>query len=62
MGLPGQRSPKLVSQVPFLQGLFGTFPLTPLDWAIVVGGSATIVPVLETAKWMERKGWFGKLD
>lgn len=52
----------LILYVPFLQGLFGTFPLTALDWAIVVGGAATIVPVLETAKWMERKGWFGKLD
>lgn len=48
--------------VPFLQRLFGTFPLTLVDWAIVVGGAATIVPVLETAKWMERRGWFGKLD
>jgi len=22
----------------------------------------TIVPVLETAKWMERRGWFGPLE
>ncbi len=48
--------------VPFLQRLFGTFPLTVEDWLIVAGTAFTIVPVLEAAKWMERKGWFGKLD
>ena len=48
--------------VPFLQGLFGTHPLTPEDWAIVGGAALTIVPVLELAKAAERRGWFGALD
>jgi len=30
---------------------------------LIVGGLAiTIVPVLEIAKWMERKGWLGKMS
>ena len=34
--------------------------LLPLvDWLILVGAALTIVPVLETAKWMARRGWFG---
>jgi hypothetical protein len=24
--------------------------------------AATIAPVLEPAKWMERRGWFGRMD
>jgi Ca2+-transporting ATPase len=52
----------LILYVPFLQKLFGTFPLSPLDWAIIGGAALTIVPVLELAKWLERKGLFGKLD
>ena len=48
--------------VPFLQDLFDTFPLTLEDWLIIGGVALTIVPVLETAKWMERRGWFGALD
>ena len=36
--------------VGFLAGLLG------------IGGGFTIVPVLETAKWMERRRWFGRLD
>jgi Ca2+-transporting ATPase len=48
--------------LPFLQGAFGTNSLTLVDWLIVGGLSLTISPVLELAKWMERRGWFGKLD
>jgi Ca2+-transporting ATPase len=48
--------------LPFMQGAFGTFSLTLVDWLIVGGLSLTISPVLELAKWMERRGWFGKLD
>jgi Ca2+-transporting ATPase len=48
--------------VPFLQRLFDTFPLTGLDWLIVGGAALTIIPVIELAKWMERRGWFGRLD
>ncbi|MGL6279151.1 MAG: cation-translocating P-type ATPase, partial [Gaiella sp.] len=49
----------LVVYVPFLQGAFGTFPLTASDWALVLVTSATIVPVIELAKLLERRGWFG---
>jgi hypothetical protein len=29
---------------------------------IVAGLAVTVVPVLELAKWMERRGWFGSVD
>ncbi|HMQ34432.1 MAG TPA: HAD-IC family P-type ATPase [Chloroflexaceae bacterium] len=48
--------------LPFLHSAFGTFSLPPVDWLIVVGLAATIVPVLELAKWMARRGWFGALS
>ena len=51
----------LIVHLPFLNEPFGTFALPPLDWAIVIGVSLTILPVLETAKWMERRGWFGAM-
>jgi P-type Ca2+ transporter type 2C len=49
----------VILYVPFLSGPFGTFPLTIEDWLIVIGVAMTISPVLELAKWMERRGWFG---
>ena len=48
--------------VPFLNEPFGTFPLPLADWAIVATAAFTVSPVLELAKWMERRGWFGRLD
>jgi Ca2+-transporting ATPase len=50
----------LVIYLPFLQKPFGTFPLTFMDWLIIVGLSITVSPVLELAKWMIRRGWFGQ--
>jgi Ca2+-transporting ATPase len=47
--------------IPFLREPFGTFSLTPVDWAIILAASFTISPVLELAKWMLRKGWFGQM-
>ena len=52
----------LVVYVPFLQAPFDTFSLTLMDWAIVMTLALTISPVLELAKWAERRGWFGELD
>jgi P-type Ca2+ transporter type 2C len=49
----------LIVYLPMLHEPFGTFALPPVDWAIVIGVSLTILPVLEVAKWMERRGWFG---
>jgi Ca2+-transporting ATPase len=52
----------MVIYVPFLHTAFGTYYLPLEDWVITIGLAATIVPVLETAKWMSRHGWFGKVD
>ncbi len=52
----------LIIYVPALNGPFGTFPLPLVDWVIVVVAASTISPVLELAKWMERRGWFGSLS
>lgn len=52
----------LIVYVPFLHDAFGTYYLPLYDWLIVCVVAATIVPVLELAKWMVRRGWFGKLS
>ena len=52
----------LIVYVPVLQKPFGTISLQPMEWAALIGASATIVPVLELAKWMERRGWFGEMS
>jgi len=52
----------LILYVPILERTFGTFGLTLTDWVIIVGASFTVSPVLELAKWMERRGWFGELQ
>jgi Ca2+-transporting ATPase len=51
----------VIIYVPFLHNAFGTYYLPLLDWLIIGGLAATVVPVLEFAKWMERRGWFGKM-
>ncbi|MDQ7840828.1 MAG: cation-translocating P-type ATPase [bacterium] len=52
----------LIVHVPFLHEPFGTFSLPLIDWAIVIALAFTVSPVLEMAKWMERRGWFGKMS
>jgi len=52
----------MIMYVPFLQDAFGTFALSVTEWLVLVGVAATVVPVLEAAKWMERRGWFGEMD
>jgi len=52
----------LIVYIPSLHEPFNTFSLPLVDWAIVLGLALTISPVLEFVKWMERKGWLGKLD
>ena len=52
----------LILYVPILERTFGTFELTLVDWLIIVGAAFTVSPVLELAKWMERRGWFGELQ
>jgi Ca2+-transporting ATPase len=51
-----------VVYLPFLHKPFGTFSLPLIDWAIVIAAAFTISPVLELAKWMERRGWFGPMS
>ncbi len=50
----------LIIYVPFLHKPFGTFSLPLFDWVVVVVLSVTVVPVLETVKWMIRRGWLGE--
>ncbi|MCS6909876.1 MAG: cation-translocating P-type ATPase [Anaerolineales bacterium] len=52
----------LIVYLPFLHEPFGTFSLPLMDWLIVVALAFTVSPVLEIAKWMERRGWFGKVE
>jgi Ca2+-transporting ATPase len=51
----------LIVHLPVLHAPFGTYSLPPADWAIVVILALTVVPVLETAKWLwRRQGWLGQ--
>jgi Ca2+-transporting ATPase len=52
----------LIVYVPILHEPFNTYSLSPIDWIIILSVAVTIMPVLELAKWLERKGWLGKLD
>jgi Ca2+-transporting ATPase len=52
----------LIVYLPFLHRPFGTYSLPWIDWAIIIGLAFTVSPMLELAKWMERKEWFGKLN
>jgi Ca2+-transporting ATPase len=52
----------LVIYVPALHDAFGTYYLPLEDWLIIFGMAFTIMPVLEAAKWMLRRGWFGKIE
>ena len=51
-----------VVYLPVLQKPFETYALSLIDWVIVFGVAFTISPVLELAKWMLRRGWFGKVE
>jgi Ca2+-transporting ATPase len=52
----------MVIYLPFLHEAFDTYYLPLEDWLIAFGMAITILPVLEIAKWMLRRGWFGELD
>jgi P-type Ca2+ transporter type 2C len=51
----------LIVYVPILERTFGTYGLTLKDWVIIIAAALTVSPVLELAKWVERRGWFGEL-
>jgi Ca2+-transporting ATPase len=48
-----------IVSIPFMRLPFGTYPMPPEDWLIVVAGALTIIPVIEAVKWCIRKGLFG---
>ena len=52
----------VIIYVPWFHEPFGTFSLPWRDWAILVPLAFSVVPVLELAKWMERRGWFGAMS
>ena len=45
----------VILYVPFFQRAFGTFSLTPADWALALGLAFSIVPVIEVVKWRTRR-------
>ncbi len=51
-----------IMYVPFLQDAFGTSALSAIEGLVLFCVAASVVPVLEAAKWMERRGWFGEMD
>lgn len=51
-----------IMYVPFLQDAFGTSGFSPVEWFLLLGVAASVVPIIEAAKWMERRGWFGEMD
>jgi Ca2+-transporting ATPase len=51
----------VVVYLPSIQAPLGTFSLPAADWVVVSGVALTIFPVLELAKWIERRGWFGPM-
>ncbi len=51
----------LIIYMPFLHDAFGTYYLPLEDWLIALAVAITVMPVLELAKWMVRRGWFGKM-
>lgn len=52
----------LIVNLPFLQAAFSTVTLSLADWLILLPAAASVVPVLEAGKLLERRGWFGRLD
>ncbi len=52
----------LIVYLPFLHEAFSTYALPLVDWLIVFGLAFSVMPVLEAAKWMERRGWFGNVE
>ncbi len=52
----------LVIHLPLLHGAFGTQSLAPAEWLLTLCIAFSVSPVLELAKWMERRGWFGPTE
>lgn len=52
----------LIVHLPLLQAAFATVTLSLTDWLVLLPAAASVVPVLEAGKLLERRGWFGRLD
>lgn len=52
----------VIIYVPFFQEVFGTTALSATELLVLFLAAASVVPVLEIAKAMARRGWFGELD
>jgi len=52
----------VVVYTPVLQVPFATMSVSPADWAMVAAIAVSIVPVVEVAKLLVRRGAFGALD
>ena len=50
----------LILEVPFLQRIFKTVPLSLADWLIVLGVSSTVLILEELRKWIARKQFAGE--
>ncbi|HMU85181.1 MAG TPA: cation-translocating P-type ATPase, partial [Leptospiraceae bacterium] len=50
----------LVIYHPFLQKAFGTYAITAVDLVVILSLALSIIPVLETVKWLVRRGWFAQ--
>jgi Ca2+-transporting ATPase len=48
--------------LPVLQKPLGTFALSSANWSVVLLAAFSIFPVLEFAKWLERRGIFGAME
>jgi P-type Ca2+ transporter type 2C len=52
----------LMLYLPALQAPFGTRALSLTDWLVLLPLAGSVSVVLELAKWMERRGWFGATE
>jgi Ca2+-transporting ATPase len=52
----------VIVYAPWLQGAFNTYSLRPAEWLLVAVPASTVVPAVEIAKRLQRRGWFGPLD
>lgn len=50
----------LIVYWPVLQRPFGTFAVTGRDWVIIIVLAASVIPVLESGKWLIRHGFIGR--
>jgi Ca2+-transporting ATPase len=51
-----------VIEVPFLEEVFKTVPLSLTEWLILLGAAFTVSPVLEITKWIIRRKYNGNGD